>query len=119
VDSRRWSEKGKTDMATRNRMALVHACFDLDGGGSWVGVSHKQKWPRLRFCYFALIDPLKPTHVRIIFKNSARTSKRTQLVTITNINLLTLFKEIIAVYTENHTELLIVKRLVYINTIRL
>jgi hypothetical protein len=31
-------------------------------------------------------------------------SKRTQLATITNINLLTLFKEIIAIYTENHTE---------------
>jgi hypothetical protein len=33
----------------------------------------------------------------IIFKNSGRTSKRTQPVTITDINLLTLFKETISV----------------------
>jgi hypothetical protein len=39
-----------------------------------------------------------------IFKNSVRTSKRTPHFTITKINWLTLFKEIIAVYTENHTE---------------
>jgi hypothetical protein len=39
-----------------------------------------------------------------MFKNSVRTSKRTQLATFTNINLLTLFKEIIAAYTENHKE---------------
>jgi hypothetical protein len=35
-------------------------------------------------------------------KNSARTAKKTQHFTITKINWLTLFKEIIAVYTENH-----------------
>jgi hypothetical protein len=33
--------------------------------------------------------------------NSVRTAKETQHVTITKINLLTLFKEIIAVYSEN------------------
>jgi len=36
------------------------------------------------------------------FKNSVRTSKRTPHFTITKINWLTLFKKIIAVYTENH-----------------
>jgi hypothetical protein len=46
------------------------------------------------------------TLVKIIFKNSVRTSKRTQLATVTNINLLSLFKEVIAVYTENQVELL-------------
>jgi hypothetical protein len=45
-------------------------------------------------------------HVCIIFKNSVRTTKRTQYATITNINLLTLFKEIIAVYTDNLIETL-------------
>jgi len=40
----------------------------------------------------------------MLFKNSVRTSKRTQHFTITNINWLTLFKEITAVYTENHTK---------------
>jgi len=40
----------------------------------------------------------------MLFKNSVRTSKRTPHFTITKINWLTLFKEIIAVYTENHTE---------------
>jgi len=39
----------------------------------------------------------------MLFKNSVRTSKRTPHVTITKINCLMLFKEIIAVYSENHT----------------
>jgi hypothetical protein len=37
----------------------------------------------------------------MLFKNSVRTSKRTPHFTITKINWLTLFKEIIAVYSEN------------------
>jgi hypothetical protein len=40
----------------------------------------------------------------MLFKNSVRTSKRTQHFTITKINWLTLFKEIITGYTENHTK---------------
>jgi hypothetical protein len=47
---------------------------------------------------------LKPKLVKIIFKNSVRTAKKTQYFTITKINWLTLFKEIIAVYSENHTK---------------
>jgi hypothetical protein len=44
--------------------------------------------------------------------NSVRTSKRTPHITITKINWLTLFKEIIPVYTVNHiqsAELMVVK----------
>jgi hypothetical protein len=37
-------------------------------------------------------------------ENSALTAKKTQHFTITKINWLTLFKEIIAVYSENHTK---------------
>jgi hypothetical protein len=40
----------------------------------------------------------------MLFKNSVRTSKRTLHFTITKINWLTLFKEIIAVYSENHAK---------------
>jgi hypothetical protein len=40
----------------------------------------------------------------MIFKNSVLTAKKTPHFTITKINWLTLFKEIIAVYTENHTK---------------
>jgi hypothetical protein len=40
----------------------------------------------------------------MLFKNSVRTSKRTPHFTITKINWLTLFKEIIAVYSENDTK---------------
>jgi len=47
----------------------------------------------------------------MLFKNSVRTSKRTPHFTITKINWLTLFKEIIAVYTENRTEPQIQSRL--------
>jgi hypothetical protein len=40
----------------------------------------------------------------MLFKNSVRTSKRTPHFTITEINRLMLFKEIIAVYSEKHTK---------------
>jgi hypothetical protein len=40
----------------------------------------------------------------MLFKNSVRTSKRTPHFTITKINWLTLFKEMISVYPENHTK---------------
>jgi predicted metal-dependent phosphoesterase TrpH len=41
--------------------------------------------------------------VKTLFKDSVGTSKRTPHFTITKINLLRLFKEIIAVYIETHT----------------
>jgi hypothetical protein len=47
---------------------------------------------------------LKTKLVYILYKNPVRTSKRTPHFTITKINWLTLFKEIIAVYSENHTK---------------
>jgi hypothetical protein len=40
----------------------------------------------------------------MLFKNSVRTSKRTPHFTITKINWLTLFNEIISVYSESHTK---------------
>jgi hypothetical protein len=40
----------------------------------------------------------------MLFKNSVRTSKRTPHFTITKITWLTLFKEVITVYSENHTK---------------
>jgi hypothetical protein len=40
----------------------------------------------------------------MLFKNSVRTSKRTPHFTITEISWLTLFKEIIAAYSENHAK---------------
>jgi hypothetical protein len=40
----------------------------------------------------------------MLFKNSVRTSKRTPHFTITKIDWLALFKEIIAVYFEKHTK---------------
>jgi hypothetical protein len=46
----------------------------------------------------------------MLFKNSVRTSKRTPHFTITKINWLMLFKEVIAVYSENHTKPINTKR---------
>jgi hypothetical protein len=45
----------------------------------------------------------------MIFKNSDCTAKETQHFTIAKINCLTLFKEIIRVYNENHTKLVDMK----------
>jgi hypothetical protein len=39
-----------------------------------------------------------------MFKNSVRTAKKTPHFTITRINRLTLFREIIGVYSENNAE---------------
>jgi CRISPR/Cas system-associated protein Csm6 len=49
-------------------------------------------------------NTLKPKLVQIIFNNSVRTALKTQHFTITKINWLTLFRKIIAVYSENHTK---------------
>jgi hypothetical protein len=51
-------------------------------------------------------DCLKPTIVFIILKNSVRTSKRTPHFTITKINWLKLFKEIITLCSEKHEKLI-------------
>jgi hypothetical protein len=48
-----------------------------------------------------LFEAAVPLH---IFKNSVRTAKKTQHFTVITIKWLTLFKEIIAVNIENHTE---------------
>jgi uncharacterized membrane protein len=48
--------------------------------------------------------------VLLIYKNPVRAAKETQLFTVTKINRLTLFKEIIAVYSENQTEHMNTKR---------
>jgi hypothetical protein len=50
------------------------------------------------------INPMKLKFVCIIFKNLVRTAKKTPHLTVTKINWLTLFKEIIAVYSKNHTK---------------
>jgi hypothetical protein len=47
---------------------------------------------------------LKPRLVFIIFENSVRTSERTPHFTITKFNWLMLFKEIIALHSENYAK---------------
>jgi hypothetical protein len=47
-------------------------------------------------------SPLKEKLFYIILKNSVRTAKKATHFTITKINWLALFKEIIAVYSENY-----------------
>jgi hypothetical protein len=52
----------------------------------------------------ATINPLKLKLIFTVFKHSVFTSKKTKPITITKISWLMLFKEIIAVYSENHME---------------
>jgi hypothetical protein len=54
----------------------------------------------------SVLNPLKPKLVLLIFKQSVRTSKKTQHFTIAKVKRLTLFKEIIAVYCENCNRIL-------------
>jgi hypothetical protein len=58
----------------------------------------------IRRMFWHNLKTLKPKLAYTIFNNSVRTAKKTQLFTITKINWLTLFKEIITVYSENHTK---------------
>jgi hypothetical protein len=67
-------------------------------------------------------NPSKLTLVQIIFKDSVCTSKRTPHFTTTKINWITLFKEIIAVCSEEHTKTISTKYSVadcYLTTTRL
>jgi hypothetical protein len=50
------------------------------------------------------MKPLKPKLACVKVKNTVRTAKKTQHFIIKKIKWLTLFKEIIAVYTENRTK---------------
>jgi hypothetical protein len=73
---------------------------------------HKSKASRLacikfiNICAVACIaiNPLKPKHVNVIFNNSFCTTKKTKDFAITDVNWLKLFREIIAVYFEDHTK---------------
>jgi hypothetical protein len=53
-------------------------------------------------CLIAFIS--KPKFFKILFNNQVRTARKTPYFTVTKINRLTLFKEIIAVYSENRTK---------------
>jgi hypothetical protein len=79
----------------------------LENVGSTVGARYgcwiRSEWENLETQKQALVG-LKPKLVYIIFKNSVRTAKKTPYFTITKINCLTLFKEIIVVYSGNHTK---------------
>jgi hypothetical protein len=55
-----------------------------------------------------LCDLLKQNFVQM-FKNSVRASKKTQLLSITETSWLMQFKEVIPIYTENHTKRIKVK----------
>jgi hypothetical protein len=58
-----------------------------------------------RVAQVATVTPRSSTAITLLlFNNSVRTAKKTEHFTITKISLLTLFKEIIAVYPENHTK---------------
>jgi hypothetical protein len=50
------------------------------------------------------LNAMKTKLVYILFKNSVRTAKGTPNFTITKINWLMLFKEVIAVYSKNHAK---------------
>jgi hypothetical protein len=47
---------------------------------------------------------LKLKLIKTVFKNSVRSAKKTPLFTITKIRWVMLFKEIMAVYSENQTK---------------
>jgi hypothetical protein len=60
---------------------------------------------------------LKPEVHLNEFKNAVFTPKKTKCLSITNANWSILFKEIIAVYSENHTKAIVLNILCYRNAV--
>jgi hypothetical protein len=58
----------------------------------------------IHFAEAAHVATMAPRGILLLFNNSVSTTNKTQHLTITKIIWLTLFKEIIAVYIENHTK---------------
>jgi hypothetical protein len=85
---------------TANRLSHGTAKYDLNISCRTVFLEDVLPKTSLDFS----VNPLKPKLGYIIFKNPVRTAKKTQLSTITKISWLMPFKEIIAVYGENHTK---------------
>jgi hypothetical protein len=59
------------------------------------------RWQSTTILYESFFNPLK---TEFIYKNSVRTSQETHYVSATMPNRLMLFREIVTVYCENHTE---------------
>lgn len=51
------------------------------------------------------VNLLKRKFAKIVFNDSVRTEKKTPHFTISKINLLIVFKELIAVYNKNHKKI--------------
>jgi hypothetical protein len=62
----------------------------------------KQLTYSARYVRICAVNHFKPKLVLIIFEYSVLTCKKTQPITITRTKWLTLFKEMFAVYSENH-----------------
>jgi hypothetical protein len=96
----------------------IHVRLDICLEVTWncnSDTSDKTRCVRLRFYVFGFylllieerIYSLKIVTLLLkhpVFKNSDRTAEKTQHFTVTNINWLTLFSEVIAVYSENHIQ---------------
>jgi hypothetical protein len=58
----------------------------------------------LYYLYLSVINPLKINALKILYKNSVRTSQETHYISATKKSLLMLFRETVDIYCENHTE---------------
>jgi hypothetical protein len=83
--------------------ALRRAWAALETSSSPVCQTAPKKHVR-KVVFRAILNSLKSQIVWLIFKNSVLTAKKTLHSTVTEIEWLTLFKEISLVCTENHTE---------------
>jgi hypothetical protein len=98
---RPWSRQLRCFSAVGERLHHYVCLIWLSIYGSWLDLSiqqHSKKITSITVC----LTFWSPKLVWIIFKNSVRTAKKTPHFTITKTNWLTLFKEIIAVYSKNH-----------------
>jgi hypothetical protein len=107
---RYWKTEGPDINGRTYSQQIIHVFHKYceDANVSWVNYIRMQHPAFLSHLLLAMY--WSPTLVWIPFKNSVRTAKKTQHFTIAKINWLTLFEEIIAVHTENHTK--------HINTLR-
>jgi hypothetical protein len=108
--ARDWRFRGASVASTEGRLRWRSKCVCLKEmrceNVNWVQLEPDvASWERSNKPS-GLIKPLKPKFIWIIFKKSVCTSKRTPHFTITKINWMSLFMEVIAVYSEDYITLI-------------
>jgi hypothetical protein len=88
---------GKSSSGRKHPALKAFPVIQRPKEGNWIC----NEWPARQF-HKTNNNPFKPKLLQILFKTSVCTAKKIPHFTVPKINLLTLFKETIAAYSENY-----------------